>query len=599
MFRRNEASGLTLASSQNSFMDSQVTDLKMPPEIEQGNVEYKLQLVNTPPDRLEHLITQLKWRLAEGYGEAMYEIGVSDKGSLVGLTQADLDSSVATLKKMGEALHADVSIIRERVVTADTTVPARKVAEVLVRRCLSDVQHFLEVRVAIIGGADAGKSTLLGVLTHDEADNGRGKARLNLLRHRHEIKSGRTSSISHQILGFDPHGTPINYASNNIQTWAQICETSSKIITFLDMCGHPKYQNTTLSGLTGHAPDYACLIIGANGGVPDVSREHLGIAVSLKVPVFVVITKIDIATPSQLTRTVGALLTLFKSPGIRRVPLVVQSQDDVVVSASGFVDSAIIPIFLTSSVTGENMPFLVSFFNLLPKHPTPNYDSLIDEDVEYQIEEIYSVPGAGSVVGGKLHAGRVLLSRHLQNHPNRPPDGVTTSDLSLHTLPVAPTSQTFYLGPDRGAFAPVAITSIHRHRCPVNVVKAGQAASFAITFLNDQSTDNGFRLRKGQFILPYISKPVWEFTAELNILHASTPLAVNTHAVVYIHSVRQAVRVVAVQGDANSVMVVVFWFLVEAECVNPGRSLVVRGVGNLKCVGKVVSVSTDTVLEGR
>jgi GTPase len=32
----------------------------------------------------------------------------------------------------------------------------RFVAEVLVRKCLTDDQHFLEIRVAIVGGADAG-----------------------------------------------------------------------------------------------------------------------------------------------------------------------------------------------------------------------------------------------------------------------------------------------------------------------------------------------------------------------------------------------------------------------------------------------------------
>lgn len=58
----------------------------------------------------------------------------------------------------------------------------------------------------MLGNVDAGKSTLLGVLTHDELDNGRGRARLNLFRHLHEIQSGRTSSISHEILGFNGKG---------------------------------------------------------------------------------------------------------------------------------------------------------------------------------------------------------------------------------------------------------------------------------------------------------------------------------------------------------------------------------------------------------
>lgn len=52
-----------------------------------------------------------------------------------------------------------------------------------------------------MGNVDAGKSTLLGVLTHSELDNGRGHARQRLFRHKHEMESGRTSSVGNDILG--------------------------------------------------------------------------------------------------------------------------------------------------------------------------------------------------------------------------------------------------------------------------------------------------------------------------------------------------------------------------------------------------------------
>lgn len=38
----------------------------LPPEVEEGNVEYKLKLINPTPNRLQQLITQMKWRLKEG-----------------------------------------------------------------------------------------------------------------------------------------------------------------------------------------------------------------------------------------------------------------------------------------------------------------------------------------------------------------------------------------------------------------------------------------------------------------------------------------------------------------------------------------------------
>lgn len=79
------------------------------------------------------------------------------------------------------------------------------VAQYLIRRVLGQAD-FLEIRVAVVGNVDAGKSTLLGVLTHGELDNGRGHARQKLFRHKHEMESGRTSSVGNDILGFDGEG---------------------------------------------------------------------------------------------------------------------------------------------------------------------------------------------------------------------------------------------------------------------------------------------------------------------------------------------------------------------------------------------------------
>lgn len=56
--------------------------------------------MNPTESRLEHLITQMKWRLEEGEGEAIYEIGVEDNGLLMGLSKTDLDASMESLETM-------------------------------------------------------------------------------------------------------------------------------------------------------------------------------------------------------------------------------------------------------------------------------------------------------------------------------------------------------------------------------------------------------------------------------------------------------------------------------------------------------------------
>lgn len=160
-------------------------------------------------------------------------------------------------------LDATVTILRTSIINASTT-DKRSVSEVLVRK-VPDDQPFLHLRVSVLGPMEAGKSTLLGVLTQGEMDNGRGRARLNLFRHLHEIQSGRTSSISHEILGFDAKGEVVNYST--CISSEEICEASSKIITFIDLAGHQKYMKTTIFGLTAHCPDMSMLVIGANSGV--------------------------------------------------------------------------------------------------------------------------------------------------------------------------------------------------------------------------------------------------------------------------------------------------------------------------------------------
>ena len=50
----------------------------------------------------EHLVTQLKWRLQEGEGEAIYQIGVEDSGLLAGLSDAEMSASLQTLQTMAD-----------------------------------------------------------------------------------------------------------------------------------------------------------------------------------------------------------------------------------------------------------------------------------------------------------------------------------------------------------------------------------------------------------------------------------------------------------------------------------------------------------------
>jgi hypothetical protein len=83
----------------------------------QGNVEYKLHLINPSSTRFVRLVTQMKWRLLEGGGQAIYELGVADSGALVGLVPADLRATLDTLHAMAAEIGARVIISKEIEVT--------------------------------------------------------------------------------------------------------------------------------------------------------------------------------------------------------------------------------------------------------------------------------------------------------------------------------------------------------------------------------------------------------------------------------------------------------------------------------------------------
>lgn len=84
---------------------------KQPPEIEEGNREYKwkIPLLNTL--RLEKFVSQMKYRLYEGNGKAIYILGVLDDGKPIGTSQEELTVTIDQVLKVVKILNAKVEHI--------------------------------------------------------------------------------------------------------------------------------------------------------------------------------------------------------------------------------------------------------------------------------------------------------------------------------------------------------------------------------------------------------------------------------------------------------------------------------------------------------
>lgn len=533
--------------SEVNKINDQLQELQLPSHaVDYSSIRSKTVLVSPTEEQFELLQRRLKERIAESRGETIYDLGIGEDGSENGLDSDEYAASLATLQSLATTLNADCVELRQRKAEKGTT------GQYLIRRKV-DETDFMEIRVAVVGNVDAGKSTLLGVLTHGELDNGRGFARQRLFRHKHELESGRTSSVGNDILGFDSQGNVVNRAEHGNLDWVKICEQSAKVITFIDLAGHERYLKTTVFGMTGHAPDFGMLMIGANAGIIGMTKEHLGLSLALSVPVFVVVTKIDMCPPNILQETLKLLVKILKSQGCRKVPVMVRTADEVVLSATNFVSERLCPIFQVSNVSGENLDLLKMFLNLL----TTRVTGLDELPAEFQIDDTYSVPGVGTVVSGTCLQGVIKLNDVLM------------------------------LGPDPlGHFQAIPVKSIHRKRMNVREVRSGQTASFALKKIKRS------QIRKGMVMVSNDLNPqaCWEFEGEILVLHHPTTISQRYQAMVHCGSIRQTASIITMNKEClrtGDKALVRFKFIKHPEYIKIGQRMVFRE-GRTKAVGNIL-----------
>jgi GTPase len=419
---------------------------------------------------LAKLVNVLEARLEEGHGEMVFEVGFENNGDSMALTKDEWDSAMKILVLAAGKLRAHCQVLLSIGVGGEVeglSLPGEKEGcsgKVLIRQHPATVEEVIETRIAVVGNVDAGKSTMLGVLVKGGLDDGRGKARVNLFRHKHEIESGRTSSVGMEIMGFDTMGQVISSdVPGRKLSWEEIGKRSAKVISFTDLAGHERYLRTTVFGLLSSSPNYCLLMVAANNGLIGMSKEHLGIALALNVPVMVVITKIDICPPQILEQTIKQITGILKSPGARKIPIFIKNREECINTATQFVSKRICPIFQVSNVTGESLDLVREFLNILPHHG--HYD--VDAPFEFHVNDTFSVPFVGTVVSGVVKSG------------------------------VIHAGDTVLIGPDSlGQFTTTNIRSIERKRIAVPAASAGQSASFALKRVRRKD------VRKGMVVLP-------------------------------------------------------------------------------------------------
>ena len=429
--------------------------------------------------------------------------------------------------------------------------------------------YFKEIRLAVIGNVDSGKSTLVGCLTKGIKDDGRGYARKFVFNYQHENESGRTSSIAEEIIGFRNkkmiYSSRLNDKKN--VSWKDIATQSDHVITLLDLCGHEKYLKTTMYGVSALLPHYAVILIGTNMGVQRMTKEHLGIVISLNIPFFIVFTKVDIAPKEVKEKTVNAFNTLLKS-GLQKSVFNVKSEKDAEFAAKNIPLGNLVPIFQVSTVTGEGLDDLKIFLSQLEPKNLMNAELNLIKTAKDKTEVL--LDNAFNTKVGCIHAGVVVSGKIEVNQK----------------LLIGPTID--------GTFKPVQIREIQFLRVTINEICCGNSCSMKLKSLDKTFELNTANFKKGMVLLdPEIKlEPTLEFEVEALILHHSSTIKVGYQSVVHCKVVRQTCTIVQMDKDflrSGEKGIIRFKFIKKPEYLHVGDTILFRE-GRTRGKGKIIKI---------
>ena len=488
-------------------------------------VEYKLKLCDVTVQRIQELTSQMNFRLREGCGECYYEIGVEDNGHTLGISKQELEISLSVINTIAVNLGCQTKVMK--------LIQGEKglIAEMFIKKQEENLLNKIEITLGVLGLEGTGKSTIIGVLINGVLDDGKGLARQNVLRHKHEIFSGKTSSFSHQILGFDEEGNINNYGDLLRPSKSQIVSKSTKIINFYDMAGGNKtFNRTTLPTLSNEYLDYLLFVISANENITRKTENYLSFMYNVDVPVITIINKIDLISEEELKQFVKkykeTIKKLNSELNLQKIPKIIKNDEDVELFSRSMDEKEILVTFLVSTLKWEGgLTLFKNFLRSLPKVNGIIYNNdnlkqrqkeLELEKMEFDIHEIIHKETNAILIG-------IVSSGKLRSNSK------------------------CYLGPDsNGNFKIVEVCNIFCKKVAVSYSYKGQYCSVCIKSLGKINTLTRENVKKGMSLLDIRMNPIASrlFEIEIWTIDETTKILKNSYQpILNIKHIRQGVKI--------------------------------------------------------
>jgi elongation factor 1-alpha len=419
-----------------------------------------------------------------------------------------------------------------------------------------------DIKICIGGSVDAGKSTTIGVLSKNVNDDGRGYARSLILKSKHELETGRTSQISFNY---------IKYPDVN------------QHVTLVDLAGHEKYLKTTLYGILGSFVDYGVVVIGSNMGVNRITEEHLSILLYLRLPIFIILTKIDMTPKEVYEKTKLQIKKLFNGKMFKRELQFIDNEDNLndykkKIETNSFYN--IIPILSISCKTGENLNYVNEIFKKLPKNEKI-LQSIQIKDLMMYIDVKYNITGLGIVVSGTLWNKRVETNNNYYIGPIYFPQNYQDAYVEDYK------KKTY--------FYQIRIRSIHNNnRQVIEYTEPNNVCNACIKFINPKESLTINQIRKGLIITekPMIDNVFFKFKAIIKVFNTvTTNLRINYQPVLHCRTIRQTARIIDIKknDDKQNEYECTFQFSRYPEILETNILFFFRE-GNTRGIGKIVEL---------
>jgi GTPase len=152
-----------------------------------------LRIKNFNMNKLEKLIALFQYKLDQSGGEFSFELGL-ENGEMIGVSLDELTVAIENIKKISNKLDLNFEVTNYLKGKHEGIV-----AEIAIKRNNPQYYDKNEVKIGLFGEEMTGKTTFIGVLSNNTLDNGEGSARQNMFRYSHEVSTGKTISIFHQV----------------------------------------------------------------------------------------------------------------------------------------------------------------------------------------------------------------------------------------------------------------------------------------------------------------------------------------------------------------------------------------------------------------